>query len=273
MPFSKILFFVSFFTLAYQGYSQSSWKQVWKIPMDSNAVWDIDNLRYCYVYSNQSFKKIDQQGKIILQESYKSFGEITKIDAKNPLKIACFSEGQQRICFLDNALAQQNDCVELNDLGIELSAAFSASLQTDRVWIYDEPNSKLLLVTLRTGQSQQSQNIKGLLELATIEDMQEIDNRLYVFDANNQVVWFDQFGNFMDYVQLPASKLVYPFNQLLLIEEENQIVVYDLNGVKQEIFWSNDIENTESPVKIRINSDLLFVQTQHSLICYRFVGQ
>lgn len=259
--------------LSLASYGQDNWKQVWSVTMDSTAVWDIDNLRNCYVYMNQTIKKIDTQGKTVLQESYKSLGEITKIDAQNPLKIACFSEGQQRICFLDNALALQNTCLDLNELHVALASSFSASLQTDRIWIYDEPNSQLLLVTIRTGQSQQSQNVKGLLALSTIMDIQEDDNRLFLFDDNNQVAWFDQFGNFMDYVQLPAGQVVYPYKNSFLVAQGNTIYAYDRQGKQGEIVFQGNEENTAMPIKIRINSDLLFVQTTHSLTCYRFTGK
>lgn len=265
------LFLLTLFGINFTGFSQKNWQMQWSVPIDSNAVWDIDNIRYCYIFTNQTFRKIDVNGKTILQESYKSLGDITKIDAQNPLKIACFSEGQQSICFLDNALAVQNDCVDLNDLNVDLATGFSASLQTDRIWVYDEPNSKLLIITLRTGQSQVSQNVKSLLELGIVTDIQEIDNRLFLFDDHNQVAWFDMYGNFMDYTQLPESAFIYPLKNNFLVGNQREIIAYDVNGQKIELFWKDPTPGTEFIRKIKIEGDCLYVQTKSTLTCYRLI--
>lgn len=261
----SICFFIASFTAT----GQMKTELLWASKLDSTAVWDVDNIRYCYVYANQTIRKIDTQGKTILQESYKSLGEITKIDAQNPLKIACFSEGQQKICFLDNALAKQNDCVDATDLGAELVTCFSASVQTDRVWLYDEPMSKLILVTLRTNQGQLSQNIKGLLAIGNVTDIREIDNRLYVFDDKNQVLWFDNYGNFIDYVNLPNTQFIYPLNDYFIAVSGDQLQVYDQQENQISSFLGFESSLTSSILRIKIVGDFLFIQTKTELRCYR----
>lgn len=265
---SKILIVICFFH-SLSGFGQITVKQLWTTAIDSNAIWDVDNIRFCYVYSNQTLRKIDTQGKTVVQESYKSLGEISKIDAQNPLKIACFSEGQQKVCFLDNALARQNDCVDMTELGAELVTAFSASVQTDRIWIYDEPMSKLILVTLRNNQSQISQNIKGLLELGEVIDIREIDNRLFVFDDRKQVLWFDIYGNFMDYVKLPDTDFIYPMNDYFIAVCGNQLKFFDQNEQESSAPLVFEALSNSTIISLKIEGDLLFIQTNTSLNCYR----
>ncbi|WP_343637437.1 hypothetical protein [Fluviicola sp.] len=253
------------------GFSQQSWKELWHLELDSTAIWDIDPIHQSIIYQNQNIQKRDAKGQIMLQESIKSLGNIQKIDAQNPLKIALFSEDQQSICFLDNALALQGDCIYLSDLNVSLAASMSASIQTDRIWIYDEPNSKLELITLRNGQGQQVQNVKGLLNMKSIVNMQEIDNRLFLFDEENQVAWFDQFGNFIDVATLTPGKPIYPIQDYFLIAEGKNIQTVDLNSEFVAFFFAGDHVLDSKILKMEVSGDRLYIQTQTMLYCFKIV--
>lgn len=253
------------------GFSQQSWKELWHLELDSTAIWDIDPIHQSIIYQNQNIQKRDAKGQIMLQESIKSLGNIQKIDAQNPLKIALFSEDQQSICFLDNALALQGDCIYLSDLNVSLAASMSASIQTDRIWIYDEPNSKLELITLRNGQGQQVQNVKGLLNMKAIVNMQEIDNRLFLFDEDNQVAWFDQFGNFIDVAILTPKKPIYPIQDYFLIAEGKNIQTVDLNSEFVAFFFAGDHLLDSKILKMEVSGDRLYIQTQKMLYCFKIV--
>jgi len=266
-------FFFSFILLALPclGFGQQSWKELWHLDIDSTAIWDIDPIHQSIIYQNQNIQKRDAKGQIMLQESIKSLGNIQKIDAQNPLKIALFSEDQQSICFLDNALALQGDCIYLSDLNVSLAASMSASIQTDRIWVYDEPNSKLELITLRNGQGQQVQNVKGLLNMKSIVNMQEIDNRLYLFDEENQVAWFDQFGNFIDVATLPPNKPIYPIQDYFLIAEGKNIQTVNIDSEFVSFFFAGDALLDSNIRKIEVSGDRLYVQTQNMLYCFKIV--
>lgn len=257
--------------LSIHSYSQQSWKVVWSLEIDPESVWDIDPIHQCIIYQNQSIQKRDAKGQLMLQESFKSLGSIQKIDAQNPLKIALFSEDQQQICFLDNALALQNGCTNLSDLNVSLAVTMSASIQTDRIWVYDEPNSKIELITLRNNQGQLIQNVKGLLDMKSIVNMQEIDNRLFLFDEINQVAWFDQFGNFIDVATLPPNKPVYPIQDYFLVATGKNIQTYDINAQVVSAFFSGDSLLDSDIVKMEISGDRIYIQTRKKLWCYRMV--
>lgn len=253
------------------GSSQQTWKELWHLEIDSSAIWEIDPIHQSIIYQNQNIQKRDAKGQIMLQESIKSLGNIQKIDAQNSLKIALFSEDQQRICFLDNALAIQGDCINLSDLNVNLAVSMSASIQTDRIWIYDEPNSKIELITLRNGQGQLVQNIKGLLDMKSIINIQEIDNRLYLFDEINQVAWFDQFGNFIDFAKLPPNKPIYPIQDYFLVAEGKNIQAVDIDAKPVSVFFVGDAILDSNIRKIEVSGDRLYIQTEAHLYCYKIV--
>lgn len=263
------LLVIFYFIGTFVGHTQQNWKEIWKIPLDSTAIWDIDILNQSIVFQNQTIQKRDPSGKLVLQESFKSIGNIKKIDAQNPLKIAFFSEDQQRICFLDNALALQNNCLNLNDLDVSMGTSMSNSMQTDRLWIYDEPNSRIELITLRNGQGQQVQNVSGLLNLKTIINIQEIDNRLFVFDEINQVAWFDLFGNLIDLAVLPVGYAVYPINKHFLVAAEKQISSFDYQEELFAPFFEGENRLDSSIKRIKVSGDRLYIQTLETLYCFQ----
>lgn len=265
---SRSLFLLIFLALPCLGFGQQSWKELWHLELDSTAIWDIDPIHQSIIYQNQNIQKRDAKGQIMLQESFKSLGNIQKIDAQNPLKIALFSEDQQSICFLDNALALQGDCIYLSDLNVSLAASMSASIQTDRIWVYDEPNSKIELITLRSGQGQQVQNVKGLLNMKSIVNMQEIDNRLYLFDEENQVAWFDQFGNFMDVATLPPNKPVYPIQDYFLIADGKTIRAVNIDAEPVSTFFVGETFLDSPILKMEVSGERLYIQTKKMLYCY-----
>jgi hypothetical protein len=268
---NRFFFSLLILIFPFRGESQQTWKELWKLELDSTAIWDIDPMHQSIVYQNQTIQKRDAKGQLMLQESIKSLGNIQKIDAQNPLKIALFSEDQQSICFLDNALAVQGDCIYLSDLNISLASSMSASIQTDRIWIYDEPNSKIELITLRNAQGQQVQNVKGLLDMKSIVNIQEIDNRLYLFDESNQVAWFDQFGNFMDVATLTPGKAIYPIRDYFLIAEGKNIQTVNIDSQFMAFFFNGDAVLDSSIRKMEISGERLYIQTQTMLYCFKIL--
>jgi hypothetical protein len=253
--------------------AQETWVQQWKIAMDSSSIWDIDPLNQTYIFQQQNIQKLNSVGKVILAESNKSYGNTEKIDAQNSLKIAFFSESQQRICFLDNALALQQNCINLSDLDINLGTAVSASGQTDRIWIYDEPSQLIELVTLRTNQGQLIQNINRLLGFKNISEIQEINNKLYIFGNDFQVAWLDQYGNFIDAITLPQNKGVYPLETTFLYAQGKKILAF--NPVDEtSLSFFDGTTLLDSPIrKLKVNTDLLFIQTSTSYYCFKISVQ
>jgi hypothetical protein len=124
------LFFFVFLCTAFHGWSQQAWKESWQIAIAPECSWDADQGGNIYLFCDQTISKVDSTGKQLLTQSTKSIGTISKIDAMNWLKIAIFSEEQQQICYLDNALGLQPGCIDLTELGVSLAQEFATSAQT-----------------------------------------------------------------------------------------------------------------------------------------------
>ena len=203
--------------------AQSQWEEKWSIPCDSTTVWDIDQANNSFVYSQNNLIKRDGNGKKISEQSIKSIGEITKIDASNTFKIAVFSENQQQICFLDNALAIQNECIELTSFDIQYAETFSYTAQNDRLWVYDQLNSTLKLITLESMKQQKIQNLRSLIQFTAIDQLFERNNELYLVTDNEKIHHFDVFGSYLGTVIVPNSHWIQAWKDGFLSATANEI--------------------------------------------------
>jgi len=68
---------------------QQNWKPRWTVPVKGNAL-EVDNLGDVYVLANQDIIKYRSNGQFYRSYSNKSLGNISRIDASNPLKTLVF---------------------------------------------------------------------------------------------------------------------------------------------------------------------------------------
>ena len=253
---------------SFTGFGQNTWKLNWKTPIDSMAIWDVDAAKNAYIMFNQTLVKVDNTGKTVMQQSIKSIGNIKKIDAANFLKIAVFSEDQQRICYLDNALAIQSECIDLAKFEVELANTFSTSIQTDRLWVFDQVNSQLQLITLRSSQRQIIQNIKSLVDIGNVEQLIELNNELFLIDDSNKVVRLDNFGTLISVFEANPAGIVQPFETGYLYGSAHSIVAHNYEGTEQIELFKADEEVVGNIKGFKLIDSILFISTSDHLYCF-----
>ena len=264
---SKLLVFMFVFAFQ-QAFSQQTWKAAWNMAIDEESTWDADQAGNIYLFNKESISKLDTSGRQLLTQSAKSIGTIEKIDATNWLKIAVFSEEQQQVCYLDNALGVQPGCIQLTEMGITLAQNFATSVQTDRIWVYDQLNSELQLVTLRNSQRQIVQNLRSLLDIGTVTQLFEYNNVLYLVDNLGQLAQFDNFGTFMSGTMLSAQ-YVQAFSKGLLYSSAGTIFARSVAGEEETVFFTFD---SKEPIRqFRFVGKHLYLSTASGLYCFRLV--
>ena len=251
-------------TAAFSAFGQESWKQRWHVPLNEENAWDADQAGNVYLYNDESISKLDSTGRLLLTQSAKSIGTIEKIDASNRLKIAVFSEEQQQVCYLDNALALQSDCIDLTAAGIGLAQHFATSVQTDRIWVYDQLNSELQLITLRGNQRQTVQNLRSLLEIGTVTQLFEFSNVLYLVDSSGQVATFDNFGTFLSGYTLSPG-YVQAFDKGVLYSKAGSIFARAAESEEETPFFA--LAGSEPISCFHFAADYLYISTATSLTC------
>ena len=245
---------------------EPSWRKLWTIPTDSTAIWDADETGSLYVVVGNQISKYSQDGKLAMNQSIRSIGTIQKVDAENSLKPTLFSEDQQQVCFLDNALAVQN-CVDLAEQNIQLASQFSSSIQTDRFWVYDQSNSQLILITARNQQQQRVQNLKGLVEFSELHSFEEYNNQLYLIDSENRVLIFDNFGNLTNQWELPEHRVAHPLGEGLLIAKGSSLYAFSFSSQEELHFYAGESEI----IAFHFSGNRLFIQEKSGISCFELL--
>lgn len=245
----------------------ANWVPLWTAPIDADCTWDVDQAGNVYLFNRQTVSKLDSTGRQLLTQSVKSIGTITKIDATNWLKIAVFSEDQQQICYLDNALALQPTKIDLAEVGVNLAQQFATSAQTDRIWVFDQLNSELQLITIRTNQRQIIQNLKSLADIGNVLQMVEFGNALYILGDNGTVTKFDNFGTLTESYELPGIYMQ-PFEKGLLLADAGAIRFTDTDTFETTDFF--DLYPGGAIIRhFSFVANRLYVSTDSTFYCFR----
>lgn len=204
----RIVLFISLFISSYslaQDTLNYHWVEKGSLKVDSTSIWTVDNLGNQYIVQDKSIRKIDSAGTLKFSQSIKSLGNSRQIVAINSMKLVHFSAEQQTLCFFDNTLTQSEDCMDLYELGIINASLICSSSRPNRLWIFDDLNSTLNLVSIDKGETTQELiNLSGILEIDSCIQILEKNNKLYLLDAKRGIYIFDLFGSLLDFIQQPG---------------------------------------------------------------------
>lgn len=232
--------------LVAQGFSQDSIRYTWKerkfYALDSVDVWIVDALGNIFTARNGLLTKYDSTGVQKFSQSIKSLGETTQLQVVNTMKIVQFSEGQQTVCYFDNTLTKTQECMNLIDYGIENSSMIAVSGQPNKLWVLDNINSTLHLLSLDgTNQSQEIKNLSGILNLDQIVNMTESGNRLYLLEKNKGLYVFDMYGSLLEHI--PVAVLdVFITSENNFISLTNDSLVYKSLLTGQSLTFSLPVD-------------------------------
>jgi ABC-type uncharacterized transport system permease subunit len=240
-----------------------SLKKTWELSISTNSSWSVDNLNQVFVADKDLLKKFDSEGNQLFVQSVKNFGTISEIDTKNPMKVMLFSEQQQYLIFLDNTLSKQFE-LELSDYNLNYVTHVAASIQPDKIWVFDQQNSKISLIASKQQQSISLQNVAGLLNIKNVLRIVEKDEQLLLFDAQKGLFVFDLFGTLKSQVSAPdALWMDFEKNYLyLLVKNQLEIINMETNSKRIIKLPENDV------IKFGINQNNLILQTKTNLYHY-----
>lgn len=178
----------------------ATWTKINKFPIDSAQIWHVDQLNNVFISKGSSMMKYDSTGVLKFQQSLKSLGNIKQVVAVNSMKIIYFSDEQQTLCFFDNTLTSSEDCIDLADYEIYNAEFIAVSSRPDYVWVYDNVNSTLKLISLTnsTDQEQEIVNLKGMLGISEVSQIMEESGYLYILEKGKRIFVLDYYGGLVD---------------------------------------------------------------------------
>ena len=236
-------------------------------PVPSGAKWMVNGRGdFLYVHKNQ-ISMLTSDGRQ-LKQSIKSLGDIEQFEIVNSLKYMLFSYEQQVVCFFDNSLSNMDDCLDLDEMGFVQVTKVAASAQSDKLWIYDEVNSNLVMYSLNGQiQTQQIVNLKGMLDMNEVTEIMEFNNRLLIIDRTKGLYFFDQFGTFLQFVSLPNVEHAEVIGKYLLILTNGKLSNLEIQLDGNLSFNDFPFENVS---QFRFNGESLFIQRGDQVEKYRF---
>ena len=245
--------------------ASGSWNVVREYNVHKDAIWTVDVLGNVYVSSNEVLNKYDSTGKLKFSQSIKSLGHLESLQTINTMKLVAFSEEQQTLCFFDNTLTLNENCIDLSTYSIGLATDVCTSSQPDRAWIVDQLNNTLLQINFRlVNQNQEVKNIRGILNMEGIISMKEVNNSLYIFDTNYKLYQFDIYGTLVNVFQMePAIDFILRDSDCILLQPD-RLIFYNLASNQQFSVSLPEIE----PVAFNVSGDFFYFKVENKLLKY-----
>lgn len=201
------------------------WKKIKEISIVSDFTWDIDPLNQLIIGEGTKISKYDSELNLLFQESIKSAGNITSIDARNPMKILLFHQQQQHFSIIDNSLnfQQQEDFTSYH---IGNALHLSGSETPSKIWVFDQENTKIIALNQNKSQNILIENTKALLDFNSIYKFKEYGNDLYLVDTIKGIYQLDNFGSLLNSASIPKIKAIHVESNAIILLLDHHLVIY-----------------------------------------------
>jgi hypothetical protein len=262
------VFFMSFATNSSWGQMDYQWVEKRSLTIDSSGIWSVDVFENVYLTKKDVIHKFDSIATLKFSQSQKSIGRLSALLPVNTMKIVVFSEEQQLFCFLDNTLTPYESCIELIDKNIGNGTLVAVSAQPDKLWVYDQLNSRLHLLSLsETDQSQEIQNLTGILNSLHVSKIVEQNNFLYVVDFDWGVYVLDMYGSLIEGIKRPNIKGLQVEGRRMFFLEEGHVTIIDSES-KEETEINCPLEKV---IDFRIRGNNFYFRTKTEIKKYELL--
>lgn len=233
------------------------WSKQLSFNLGKNHNWSADVLGNIYIEKNDVIRKYDSTGMLKYEQSVKALGDMTQLVPVNTMKLVHFSEEQQTLCYLDNTLTISEECINLLDEGINNASVVTSSIRPDKMWIFDNLNSTLLLLDVEGTKDETVRiiNLLGLLGANDIDKMKE-NNQLYILDKSKGIYILDMYGNLANSMLLDGI-IDFDVEDNIYLLRNNQLEIYSLNG---DLILILDLPINEV-TKLRVVNNQIFLGT------------
>lgn len=165
-----------------------------------------DDFGNVYAVKEHELIKYLANGKLFTRYSNLKLGNITAVDATNPLKLLLYYHDFQQIVFLDNQLTINSEPISLETLGYEQTDLVCASANNS-FWIYNKQNNELVRFNENSKKIAATGNLKQILQAELKPNfMKEYNGLLFLNSPETGIFVFDIFGTFNKIIALKNLK-------------------------------------------------------------------
>jgi len=161
-----------------------------------------DYLGQFYIVDNNQLSKFNQNGVLLHTYSEKILGNISFVDAANPLRLLLFYRDFVQIVILDKTLSAIGGNILLENLGLE-QTLLTCTSNDNGFWLYDPQDFQLIRLDQNLKTTHKSGPINQILGIElTPNFLIEYNNFVYLNDAERGILVFDIYGTYFKTIPL-----------------------------------------------------------------------
>jgi hypothetical protein len=225
-----------------------------------------DNLGNIYLLtSTNQIKKVNEKGdSIAVYNDVKRYGNISSIDASNPLKVLVYYKDFSTVVVLDRLLNVRNT-IDLRKQNILQVKAITISYDNN-IWLYDELDSKIKKIDDNGRLLLESNDFRQVYkDVPSPTSLYDIDGQLYLYDLKKGLLVYDYYG---------AQKNSYPITGLvdLQVIDKNTITARDSTHVilfkpaGLQLLRYNAFKQQQLLSKIRFNGNRILCLSKEGVL-------
>ncbi len=246
--------------------SDSVFSLIKTIPIEAKDL-QTDRLGNLYIVSktNQLYK-YDPTGKLLSTLNYKYLGNITYVDATNPMEIYVFYKELNLVVFLDNNLAYRGE-MKLADVGIGQAAAICRSFDNG-IWVFDLGDLQLKKMDKKGENLQTTGNMRQYVsQPGTILSLYDNNDKVFVNDSANGILMFNIFGTYSKTLPIKGCTEIKVINDEVYYWQSMQLKKYRLTSFDTQEFSLPDSTDIKD---VSIEKDRIYLLKSAEVSIYGF---
>jgi hypothetical protein len=210
--------------------------------------------------------KYDKNGALQISYSGPLKSSICSIDASHTSKIFGFYRDQQSYLILDRFLNPLNEAdLDPSFAGYATETAYSAD---NNLWLFDQSDLSIKKVNLVSNIVITSNAIPLVIaeEEWDLLQIEEYQNRLYLYNSNKDIYLFDNLGNYIRKLEVSSdSKVCFKGNQLVFIQDTR---ILTQNIYNNEITEIGTLDSTNNILKIISANNFIYLIFRNKVSVY-----
>jgi len=228
---------------------------------------ETDQLGNLYVVTktNQLYK-YNSDGKVLSTLNYKYVGNISYVDATNPLELYIFYRELNKLIYLDNNLAYRGE-TDLSRVGIGQASSIARAFDNG-IWAFDIADMQLKKLNKKGETEQLSGNVRQFvssrLQPGYIHDNTQ---RVLVSDTTVGILVFDVFATYIKTIPIKSDSHIKPIENDLYYFSSGRMHIYNQTSFKTRSF---EVPDAEHVIDVSIEKSRLYIMRADRIEVYAF---
>ena len=232
----------------------------------SAANFTTDPIGNLYVYDKGDITKYNVDGREIARFSTREFGNITYLDASNPLKVVAIFKEFSKAIILDASLAEQAR-IELSFPGIPFVNVICSSREQG-YWIVDPVAKQIKKMNDQLQITQEGTPLRQITDQEMSPDfMIDSGNWLVVHADGYGLMVFDRFGTYYKTIAVQPPGIIQAAGHDILFKDKTGMVKVDIKTGKIDHFLLPD--NNPDDLA-RVEGNRIFIKTENSIKIFTY---